>query len=85
MWQDWAIAGSNVLFVYGLLPMTFGSIRPVRMASVPTVLGLAIIAGATATLGLSVATAVTTLEALMWLVVAVRGPSAPAPDHSRQP
>lgn len=83
MWQDYLLSFGGFVLTAFLLPTAFGRFRPPRLSSVPVSLVLAAYVPAMATLGLYWSTAGLLTQALLWTVIAVRGPSAPAPDPSR--
>lgn len=70
IWQDAVIAAVQVVFVAVLLPAVRAPAKPPLSTSIPTAVGLAVIAGAMATLGLWYASATAGLSGSLWAVLA---------------
>ncbi len=69
MWQDHAIALVQVVLTISLLPMIFKKEKPTFFTSIPTSIGLSIIAFTMSTLGLWYSATTAALASFLWFVL----------------
>ncbi len=71
MWQDWAIAIVQIVFIAALMPSLLHSEhKPALWTSIPTSLGLAVIAISYISLGLFWSALASTMMTLGWAILA---------------
>ncbi len=71
MWQDWAIAIVQVVFIVALVPsLLHREHKPALWTSIPTSLGLAVIAVSYMTLGLFWSALASSAMTLGWAILA---------------
>lgn len=71
MWQDWAITAVQIIFIAALIPsLLHRQHKPALWTSVPTALGLAIIAVSYFTLELWWSAAMSTVMSIGWAILA---------------
>lgn len=70
MWQDYVLAGTQAILTAAIVPMVFQKgKKPPFTTSIPTSIGLAVIAFTVSTLGLWWSAGVAALASFLWFIL----------------
>ena len=69
MWQDYALAATQVVLTIGFIPMIFQKDKPTLWSSITASIGMAVIALIMSTLGLWLSATMSAIASALWFVL----------------
>lgn len=81
-WQDLAITVASIVMSFSLIPAIRDSQKPPLKTSIPTTVGLDVIALSFLSLGLYLSFAITEITATLWLILAMQRTKQNAVDNA---